>query len=191
MKSLMRLTTVLVVLVIVALMLVAFVIGGKPSSEERKVLLLGNTPVSYCPTKAEIVITQSDSKKVVVDELATVENCNILAIWKYLSWPAGEYTLYIKTESALAFSIRVALPVSQSIQSSLLVGDTNGDNVIDSIDEKAINSRLFLSPVQGAGISTDVNGDDLVDITDLSLARLNAGVGVQRPDNRPWMGSIE
>src|SRR5262249_44049795 len=65
-----------------------------------------------------------------------------------------------------------------------LLGDTNGDRIVDDFDLNAIavDAALFL---KGVNISTDVNGDGKVDAVDITLAtnqkKANRKLSTSRP----------
>lgn len=149
------------------------------------VLTLGEIPNDVCPDKIWLLIVSTSSNDSLFDRVVPVRECRTVLLKNYLPSVAGEYSVYLKLPSSLSTSFIVNTPISQSTTVSMRLGDVTGDNAIDISDEKLVTDQLY-----AIGGSADITGDGKVSVDDVVTVRLNKGVGVERPDKRPW-GKIE
>ncbi len=143
-----------------------------------------NTPERYCPTQAQIVVTSSINQVLPEhDQTVAVINCRTIEIKSLIGTTADTKIIWLKLPGALADKTSIDSPTDY-FQFSPRLGDVNGDNVIDEIDRRLVENTL-LSDAAGV-IKADIDGDQKISIIDLSLTRINAGVGSERPDGKNW-----
>lgn len=145
-------------------------------------LVLTNLPSQYCPTRARLLLSQAAASGAIIDREVNVDNCRYVSLSKYLSGRQDNYIIHLKLARALAFTFELKAPLEGVVEYPVQLGDVNNDNVIDAMDDKAVSQLLFseTSP------ELDLNGDKIVTIDDLSIVRLNQGVGAARPDGAAW-----
>lgn len=85
--------------------------------------------------------------------------------------PLGDYTMTVSGTGYAACSAEVSLQdysrhvLMSTADGTFSLGDVNGDGMVSSADRAALDGQLGLT---GALDTYDLNGDDLVDIVDLS-----------------------
>jgi hypothetical protein len=182
--------TIVVTLLVVGAGLLAILLLNRQlaininSSQSTNHLALMNLPASYCPSQIELAALgqKAITSQTPISAILSVNHCADIDLGSVLTKP-GSYQLIIKAPWSLAVSYSISVPTKGSLPVTLRLGDANNDNVIDEQDQKIISDHLF---VQAPADKADVDGDGLVSVMDLSLAKLNQGVGVKRPDGQNW-----
>ncbi len=140
---------------------------------------LTNRPSSYCPKKADLAIF--DGKKLISSASVAVTVC------QRIDWPANleevaSPNIIIKLSHALAFSVPGGEQQKGIFEQPIKLGDATDDNIIDHSDLDLITLAL-----QGkGGNNLDIDGDDKISALDLALAKVNQGVGAERPDGKSY-----
>jgi len=143
-----------------------------------------NRPVRYCPTTAQLIVArvvQSSKVQVVFDETIPVRNCDTIPLAQPDLQRPGDFRVYVKLPKARAFQLAMTAPLVTQVTHPLQLGDVNNDNVIDQTDISLVEVGL-----KTKAADVDLDNDGASTVLDLSLTRLNQGIGVARPDDRAW-----
>lgn len=153
------------------------------ATESGQVVLRG-VPASICPEKAWLVIV-GENRPTVVDRTITIKDCRQFDVRPYVGAETGNYTLLLKLPNAIAAKAEFAAPLSTNLSLPVRYGDVTADNIIDKLDEQLIIDNLHESSSR-----YDITGDEKVNIDDVVITRINAGIGSIRPDNKSWSGEV-
>jgi hypothetical protein len=99
--------------------------------------------------------------------------------FQFADVPAGNYVVTVQVSGALALQGTVTVTAGQMAAlplANLVVGDTNGDNVIDLADAAMVAANFN---IEGAVPQADLNQDGMIDIRDLTL--LGGYFGIEGP----------
>ncbi|MCR4277924.1 MAG: dockerin type I domain-containing protein [Candidatus Berkelbacteria bacterium] len=178
----------IIALVVVALMFAAYIMLRPSTSQQRQgVIELTNLPDQYCPLQAQVAIFEPNTKtseKALFDKQLVVDECRYVVLKEILELASEPRQLFVKLPNALAFRLQID-SVKGRYQYAPSLGDVNGDNVIDSIDETLVANALFgIDPIQIT--ANDIDRDKKVSVLDLSLTRVNYRAGAVRPDGKNW-----
>lgn len=181
----------IIVLVVVVLMFAAYILLRPSSSQQRQgVIELTNLPDQYCPLQVQVAtfeLNAKTSEKALSDKQVVVDECRYVVLKEILELTNEPRQLFVKLPNALAFQVQID-SVKGRYQYAPSLGDVNGDNVIDSIDETLVANALFgIDPTQVT--ANDIDQDKKVSVIDLSLTRINHRAGAVRPDGKNWSKS--
>jgi hypothetical protein len=99
--------------------------------------------------------------------------------FQFADVPSGNYVVIVQVSGALALQGTVSVTAGEIASlplANLVVGDTNGDNVIDLADAAMVAANFN---IQGAVPQADLNQDGVIDIRDLTL--LGSYFGTEGP----------
>lgn len=178
-------------LVVVALMFAAYIMLRPASSQQRQgIIELTNLPDQYCPLQAQVAtfeLNAKTSEKALLDKQLVVDECRYVVLKEIFELTSEPRQLFVKLPNALAFRLQID-SVKGRYEYAPSLGDVNGDNVIDSIDETLVSNALFsIDPTQIT--ANDIDQDKKVSVLDLSLTRVNHRAGAVRPDGKNWSKS--
>ncbi|HUD20877.1 MAG TPA: dockerin type I domain-containing protein [Candidatus Saccharimonadales bacterium] len=148
-------------------------------------LVLDDLPTSYCPKEAQVVLRIAGENQNLTDQTVSLADCHTIALSPLLAGHNGSLKIWVRLPQALAFSRDFNWPLTQDLTYAPRLGDSNGDNVVDGADEQAVSAQIFAANDTNVG-SADIDGDGRVTVLDLSLVKLNQGVGAARPDGKAW-----
>lgn len=174
--------TLLVVAVVVGL--TSYWASRQSSKTPGSQVLIGNVPDRYCPQTAQVIVTPVTVGTIEFDRSVTVANCRTIDLAAILTDSKTAKNLYVKLPEALASKIQVDLPTG-SYSFTPILGDVNGDNIIDGVDQGLVEKAL-LTDQSVATESVDIDQDKAVTVLDLGFTKINAQVGVKRPDKKSW-----
>src|SRR3989344_3609866 len=179
----MRNKLTLVILVVIVAIGLAVILVTKRSSTQPGAILLGRVPDHYCPQQAQVVVTPANSTVIELDKSIDVIDCRSIDLTTLLKDLKSPNNLFIKLPEALASKLLLGSATS-SYSFVPILGDVNGDNIIDGVDQSLVEKALLSKDGNLNGV--DVDQDKAVTVLDLSLTRINAQVGVDRPDKKRW-----
>ncbi len=143
---------------------------NKDSGSSKEIILSNNTD-------SDVVVTELN---VLGEQITTESRIGAYKI-EVNNLPVGEYKLELTGDGYVTASKDVTLDkYSQFVQldnanGSYSIGDVNGDNIIDNKDLDLISSALKTNDTSLID-KYDLNGDDKVDIVDLTYANMTKGV---------------
>lgn len=181
----------IIVLVVAVLMFAAYITLTPSSSQQRQgVIELTNLPDQYCPLQVQVATFKLNAKTsgaALSDKQLAVEECRYIVLKNISELTNEPRQLFVKLPHALAFRIQIDSTEGR-YQYAPSLGDVNGDNVIDSIDETRVADTLFsVDPTKIT--ANDIDQDRKVSVLDLSLTRINHRAGAIRPDGKSWSES--
>jgi len=148
-------------------------------------LTLVDRPEGYCPTTVPILVVDA-AARVIFNQIISVNDCQSINLSSVMSGANGQLTIYFKPPQALARSVVVNAAQVTRLTEAILLGDATGDNIIDQEDENFVQKHLFSTELGSLQKAADLDRDGKVTALDLSLTRLNRGVGQTRPDHKSW-----
>lgn len=149
------------------------------------VISLTGLPDQYCPSQAQVIVTDSkNATTILLDASVAVEQCRYIALKGLVGSVSESRLVIIKLSRALAFRMQIDSPKGVYHYAPSL-GDVNGDNVIDSLDENQVATALFSTDLAKIA-ENDLDRDEKVTVLDLSLIRINHRTGIFRPDRKSW-----
>lgn len=150
-------------------------------------VLLGGLPESSCPKIADIVLTDMVTPtQIIVERTVALQGCREVVLPIPSAYRTRTLLAYLHIPSALAFQVTVSKDITSPTY-SVELGDVDGDNLVDKKDEDLVKSQLFSQEIAKSAVKlADLDGDGRITVADLSLTRINTGVGVKRPDDKPW-----
>lgn len=178
-------------ILVITILLLVIVLGVREwlnrendSTVERYIIVLNDLPGGYCPTVVKYAVTDPERNKIVVfDGQTAVQNCSRIEL--PLPAVSKNWNVYIGAPHALWAKVSFFGFGKQEI--SPIIGDLNGDNTINNLDERLVADQLF---VVGQDLSLDLNQDRKIDSQDLTLVRLRFGVGEPHPDGKDWQTEV-
>jgi len=177
------------ILAVLTVGVIIFALSYHPKSTAKAAgLVLGDLPMAYCPDQMWVIVVRADNQAILFDQATKIINCHQIVLPSTL--PSTTLALYGKVPRSLAFTTILNWPMSEDIIIRPEVGDINGDNVIDALDQADVASNLFQAAGTGKSLLTDVDTDGTVTAIDWSLTQINKGVGEARPDRRAWSASV-
>jgi len=184
----MRLKVILAAIVVVVVVVLAVIWQSSRSAPTAlpSVIELTNLPDHYCPTTAAVMVTDLVVTKpqVIFDSSEPVVSCRQIELKNLLGLGNTSRFVLVKLPMAVAFRLQVDSATGH-YDSAPSLGDVNGDNIIDTVDEQQVNSALLTA--DAALIKKDdIDQDGQVSVLDLGLTRINRRAGVDRPDGKSW-----
>jgi hypothetical protein len=159
---------------------------------DQPTITLTGMSADLCPATAEVAITDiTQTTKVLVERSVAIQNCRTISLPIPVGFKSQQTYAYVRIPRALAFKVTVD-PGNPEINYAPEFGDVDDNNIIDRADQDTISTHLFekAETASSANGQFDVDGDKQITVNDLSLSRLNSGVGVSRPDNKSWRKTL-
>lgn len=181
----------IIVLVVAVLIFAAYITLRPSSSQQRQgVIELTNLPDQYCPLQVQVATFKLNAKTsgtTLSDKQVAVEECRYIVLKNISELTDEPRQIFVKLPNALAFRMQIDSTAGR-YQYAPSLGDVNGDNVIDSLDETQVADTLFsVDPTKIT--ANDIDQDGKVSVLDLSLTRINHRAGAIRPDSKNWSKS--